>query len=236
MTLLLAADTSTSINTVAITRDTTLLAEASVHNQRMHAERLIATVDWLLQESGHTLQNIDVFAVARGPGSFTGLRIGIATWKGFAFGLKKPLIGVSTLDAFARQVPLQTGVVAILLDARMQEVYGALYRADQGKWLRVGEEAVAPVEHFTRLAAELDNQAVFAGDGADQYRDRLLKAMPRAHILDSRAVHPRASMVAAEALHLIAQGAPADGASLSPVYLRQSQAEQHRASKNAGAA
>jgi tRNA threonylcarbamoyladenosine biosynthesis protein TsaB len=236
MTVILAADTSTSLNTVALSREGVLLSEATVNCQRLHAERLISTVDWLLRESGLRLDEVDLFAIAHGPGSFTGLRIGISTWKGFAFGLRKPLIGVSTLDALARQLCTGTGLVCPLLDARMKEVYGALYRCTPEGPQRLMEERVDTAESFAQqVTAQAPAGVLFAGDGAELYRTLLLQLVPGASVLDPLLGHPRAAAVAAEAYRLLQQGAPAVGALVNPVYLRQSQAEQNRARQHNGA-
>lgn len=233
MTTVLAADTSTSINTVAVCRDGALLAETVVQCGRLHAERLIDTVDWVLGEAGMVLSGIDLLAVTVGPGSFTGLRIGAATWKGLAFSADRPLIGVPTLDAMVVPGPYADMLVCPLLDARMQEIYGAVYRFSAGERERLTPDRVCPVEAL--LEGAPCGPMLFLGDGASVYRDRIVAVRPDARFAPGCHAVPRASCVADEALRLHAAGACSDPAALSPVYLRQSQAETNRALRNAGA-
>ena len=223
--LVLAADTATSVNTVALCDDDRLLAESIAESGRRHSERLMATVDWVLQEAGHTLADVELLAISRGPGSFTGLRVGVSAWKGLAFGRTLPLIGVPTLDAMARLVPLYEGSLCTVLDARMHEVFGAVYRAGGERAEKAGPDRVCPIED---LVAVTEPGTLFIGDGATLYRDRILAAQPSARFASPSTGMPRASAVAAEALALMSQGASADAEAVEPVYLRLSQAEEAR--------
>jgi tRNA threonylcarbamoyladenosine biosynthesis protein TsaB len=235
MPIILATDTSTSINTVAVCRDGALLAEIVVQSGRRHAERLMALTATVLQEAGLTLRDVDALAVSIGPGSFTGLRIGVSAWKGLALGAQKPLVAVPTLDAMARLVSVADGWVCPLTDARMKEVYGAVYQVVAGERTCVIPPCVCPVEdvlaHLPR-----DIAPCFLGDGAYLYRDRIIAAHPGARFLDPSLAAPRASAVAAEAEAMLAAGTPTTAALVSPVYLRPSQAEQLAAGRAAQAA
>ena len=115
--LLLAIDTSSPVLSVAVVDGTHVLAETYVECERKHSERLLRTVEWVLDEAGHGLSDIEGYAVGSGPGSFTGLRIGIAACKGFALAEQKPLIGVPTLPVLASAARLRDGLVCPLLDA-----------------------------------------------------------------------------------------------------------------------
>ena len=240
MPIILAADTSTTSNSVALCRDTIVLAEATVQGGRRHSERLIPTIDWLLGETGLGLSDIDLLAVSIGPGSFTGLRIGAATWKGLALANHLPLIGVPTLDAMTRLSAFPpSGYLAVVLDARMKEVFAAVYRYEKGLRQTVVEACVCPPN---TLIARLETLPDFAtsdlglvGDGAVLYRDIFLGQWPDATIADPGLGVPRASAVAQEALALRAAGVSEDGAQVEPVYLRKSQAEVNRDKKLASA-
>ena len=146
MPVILAADTSTATNSVAICRGDAVLAETIIEGGRRHSERLIPTVDWLLGEAGIALSDIELLAISLGPGSFTGLRIGAAMWKGLALANGLPLIGVPTLDAMTRLSPFSPkGYVAAILDARMKEVFASVYRYVDGERQCVIEaSALAP--------------------------------------------------------------------------------------------
>ena len=223
--VILAADTTTEVNTVALTRDDELLAETVVHCRRKHSERLIDTVDWLLKECDHSNSDVDLLAISHGPGSFTGLRIGAATWKGLAFALDKPLIGVPTLDALARLAPIYDGTLLVALDARMGEVFGAFYSIHSGKKEKMGNDLVLPM---TALIANQEGPLFCMGDGAWLYRNHILEYVPEAVILSPWQSVPRASAVAIEAYHMQQQGVDMDAARMSPIYLRKSQAEANR--------
>jgi len=227
---ILAADTSTSINTVAVCDDDRILAETTVECGRSHSERLINTVDWVLSESGQKIEDMDALAVSIGPGSFTGVRVGVATWKGLALGSRRPLAAVPTLDAMTRLGAFRDGLVCPLLDARMGEVFGAVYRFRDGIREKVTADRVCQVE---AILVEIDEEATFLGNGADMYRERILARRPGAAFAALICSVPRASAVAVEARALIDQGACTDPAVVSPVYLRQSQAEINRARREA---
>lgn len=227
MTLILAADTSTNINTVGLCRDGQILVETVADSGRVHAERLLPTVDWVLSEAGFSLHQVDLLAVSAGPGSFTGLRIGVAAWKGLAFGVGKPLIAVPTLDALSRLGANSGGLVCPFLDARMGEVYGAIYRYHRGVREKMVPDRVCRVED---LVLDLpDGPTWFLGDGAALYRERILSMRGDAMFAPASQSVPHASAVAAEALELLSRGAAMDPALAEPVYLRESQAETNRA-------
>ncbi len=222
---ILAADTSTTLNTVALCEDSRPVAESTVDCGRSHAERLLSTVDWLLKEAGAVLDDVDLFAVSCGPGSFTGLRVGVATFKGLALAQRRPLIAVPTLDALARLIPADSGLVCPMLDAKMKEVFSAAFRFRHGARTKVMADRVCPVQS---VLEDLDGPALFVGDGAVLYRDAILERMPDARILDWPQFGPRASAIAAEAVDLLGLGAETNAALAAPVYLRKSQAEENR--------
>lgn len=233
MPLVLAAETSTAINSVAILRDDALLAEAVIDGRRLHSERLLPTVDWLLGEAGLTLRDIELLAVSTGPGSFTGLRIGAATWKGLALANELPLVAVPTLDAMTRLCPCApASCLAVILDARMKEVFAAVYRFEGGRRVKVIADQACSIETLLDQIGQLDGfdaaGLTCMGDGVDLYRSAIAERFPRAALAAPAQGAPRASAVALEALALQAAGACTDAALVSPVYLRKSQAEINR--------
>ncbi|MBX3176404.1 MAG: tRNA (adenosine(37)-N6)-threonylcarbamoyltransferase complex dimerization subunit type 1 TsaB [Candidatus Hydrogenedentes bacterium] len=233
MPLILAADTSTAIYSIALCRDDALLAEAVIDGRRLHSERLLPSLQWLLGEAGLTLADVELLAIAIGPGSFTGLRIGAATWKGLALANDLPLVGVPTLDAMARLSPAPPrGCQAVLLDARMKEVFCAAYRFDGPERVKVLADRVCGVPAFLdalEAAPGFDPAEVsLLGDGAQLYREALAARWPEAVFAAPAQGAPRASAVALEALDLHARGASGDAGLVNPVYLRKSQAEVNR--------
>lgn len=224
--LLLAADTSTSINTVALCSEDRVLAESTVEAGRRHSERLLDTVQWLLSEAQAILEDVDGYAISVGPGSFTGLRVGVATFKGLASGTRKPLVGVPTLDAMSRLVAVDSGTVCPVLDARMKEVFAAAFVYSDGERTKPIEDRVCAIEAFVE---QVPAPALFVGPGATLYAERIAAVMPEARFAPALHNMPRASAVAAEAFQRIAQGYPGNAAAVAPVYLRKSQAELNRA-------
>ena len=223
MTLILAADTSTDVNTIALCdceegASAAIRAESVVQCARRHAERIIETVNWVLAQGEAALEEVGLLAISTGPGSFTGLRIGVATWKGLAYAAGKPLLGVSTLDALARAAGRHDGLVCPMIDAKMGEVFGAVHHYDAGRRETLVPEQAATVED---VLATVKGSVYFIGDGAARYRERIQAVLPEAVFAPSWASVPRASAVAAEAANLAASGADTDAAAVSPVYLRK---------------
>jgi len=232
MSLILAGDTTTTVNTVALCAEDAILAETVVDCNRLHSERLIATVDWVLKEAGKGLGDVTALAMSTGPGSFTGLRIGAATWKGFALTHGLPLVAVPTLDAMTRLGVYHRGCVCPMLDARMKEVFGAWYRFEDGTRTKLTEDRVCAVEALLDECPVGATEPCFLlGDGTVVYRERIEARAPKAVFAPPLCNVPRASAVAAEAFALLAQDAPTDANLVSPVYLRKSQAEINRERK-----
>ncbi len=242
-TILLAADTSTSILAVGLCQgqsraesgqETLVLAESTVECRRKHSERLLATVEWVLAEAGVGFESVDGLAITTGPGSFTGLRIGIAAWKGLAFSRNLPLVAVPTLDALSRVVPVRNGLVCPLLDARMKEVFAGAYRFSGGQREMVLPARAESIESFLDSLDPMvtaGESMLFLGDGARLCRSQITARFPDAWFAPGTQDGPRAGAVAEEAFALLAAGQPADAALAAPVYLRQSQAEMVRSQK-----
>ena len=215
----LAVETSTRAGGVALVEGERLVAEYLLDVSVTHSERLLATIDHVLGDAGWTPRDVQGLAVAVGPGSFTGLRVGIGTVKGLALALGVPVAAVPTLDAMAAALPWASLPVCPVLHARRNEVYAAMYRWD-GEGVRRESEylALAPAELAARLAAP----TLLLGDGADAVHS------PHArHAPPPRRV-PSPACVAVLGRARLALGETVDAASLSPFYLRPSEAELRR--------
>ncbi len=184
----------------------------------------------VLGQAGLDLKGLDALAISIGPGSFTGLRIGAATWKGLALGAGLPLVAVPTLDAMTRLGAFRDSLVCPLLDAKMGEVFGAVYRFVQGRRTRMTPDQVCAVED---LIGGIEDDILLLGDGAVRYRERIETSVPWADFVDELCSMPRASAVAMEGLMLLEHGTCTDPARVAPVYLRKAQAEENRARANA---
>ncbi|MBI5409946.1 MAG: tRNA (adenosine(37)-N6)-threonylcarbamoyltransferase complex dimerization subunit type 1 TsaB [Nitrospirae bacterium] len=223
---ILAVETATIAGSVAILDDNRgLIGEVRVDIKVAHAERLMPSIVWLLKSSGISIKEIDAFAVSIGPGSFTGLRIGLSTVKGFAYATGKPVVPVPTLDAFARTLPSCSYMICPMLDARKNEVYAGLYKWEGGHCRKIlPEAAISPVE----LLEQIDEPTVFTGEGAAIYRKLISDVMKdNAVFAPASRMSPSASTVAELAVEIIRQGIFTDPISLTPFYIRRSEAEIH---------
>jgi tRNA threonylcarbamoyladenosine biosynthesis protein TsaB len=215
----LALETSTLAGGVALVDGERVIGEYLLDVRVTHSERLMPAIDRLLTDAGWTVADLDGLAVAVGPGSFTGLRIGLSTAKGLAWARGIPLAAVPTLDAMAASLPFSGWPVCPVLDARKGEVYCSLYRWDGMAMSRQWDYlALAPDE----LAARLGEPTVLLGDGAAGVVSRHVRLAPPHRRL------PSAAAVAVLGLARFRAGETVSAAELSPLYLRPSQAELKR--------
>jgi tRNA threonylcarbamoyladenosine biosynthesis protein TsaB len=218
----LAIDTSTLAGGVALLDDDRLVAEYVLDVSLTHSERLLAAIDRTIADAGLGPRDLDVLAVAIGPGSFTGLRIAISTVKGLAYALGAPIAAVPTLDAMAAALPFAAHLVCPVLGARRNEVYAGLYRWDGGGMQRVWDEvALAPADLSERLEA-LEAPVIVIGDGAATITARSARLAP-----PPRRV-PSPACVGALGLARARRGETVGAADLAPLYLRPSEAELRR--------
>ena len=226
--LLLAFETSAKAGSVALMQDGKLLGESYQNTGLTHSQTLMVMAQQLLEGCGYTPRDVQAVAVAAGPGSFTGVRIGVAAAKGFAWGGELPCYGVSTLEAMALQLGIWQGYILPVMDARRQQVYNALFCAQDGKLQRLCEDRAISLEDLAEEIKNLSGPVFLVGDGSQLCYNTLKDAAPALVMPPEHRMHQRASGVALAALAKIAAGDPGDGAALQPNYLRLSQAERER--------
>ncbi len=232
--LILALDSTALSASVALCEDEGLLAEFTINTGHTHSETLLPMVEAALGVTGHTVDEIELFACTAGPGSFTGVRIGAATLKGLAFGRGKPCIGVSTLESLALNGSMQAGILCPVMNARRQQVYNALFLSDGETLTRLSDDRpLAITELGEELLREYPDCTVYLmGDGAQLVLDALSERLgERLCILPERLIHQSGYHTAQLALRLHREGVRTTDAELAPVYLRPSQAERMRAEK-----
>ncbi|HSA94933.1 MAG TPA: tRNA (adenosine(37)-N6)-threonylcarbamoyltransferase complex dimerization subunit type 1 TsaB [Acidobacteriota bacterium] len=223
--LVLAIDTTTPSGSVALLEDEALLGEVDVESAATHSARLLRAVDFLLGAHGRDIKDVEAFAVAAGPGSFTGIRIGLGAAKALAFASGKPVAPVSTLVALATKLTADgTRLAAPLLDAKKGEIYAALFEAGRsGLKEIIPQGAYGPDEFFARLPAR--RVIAFAGSGVAAYRAKLLP-----YVRDKARFPRRTPFIAAEVgrigRSLVLEGRAVGAAALEPIYFRRSQAEE----------
>ena len=229
--LILAFETSAKAAGVALHDGTKLLAEAYQNTGLTHSQTLMVMAEDLLKQCGLTAGDVTHIAVAAGPGSFTGVRIGVAAAKGFAWGAQLPCCGVSTLEAMARGLGVYEGVVCACMDARRNQVYNGLFRAEKGVLAPICEDrAIALADLKTELQA-LDGPIYLVGDGAMLTHKTLSAEIPNLILPPEHRLHQRGAGVALAALEKINAGQTCDAATLEPNYLRLSQAEREKLEK-----
>lgn len=220
---ILGIETSTKTGSVAVVSEDAVIAQYSLNIEVTHSERLMATVDRVLKDTGMAMSHIDGFALAIGPGSFTGLRIGLSTVKGLALATGKPVAAVPTLKALAWNLPYSAYPICPLLDARKNEVYAALYAFDGPALAQVMPERVIAL---SRLAEQIKEKTVFTGEASHLFRAEIMKIFgDRALFTPRAAVLPSAAAIAEIGLGMIKNGEQADPDSLTPMYIRRPEAE-----------
>ena len=229
--LILAFETSAKAASVALLDDKKLLGESYQNTGLTHSQTLMVMAEDLLKQCGKTVSDVTAVAVAEGPGSFTGVRIGVAAAKGFAWGRDLPCYGVSTLEAMAESLGVWQGYVCPCMDARRSQVYNALFYVNQGKIQRIAEDRAIALTDLGEELKNLEDPIFLVGDGAVLYYNTLSKDVPGLVLPPEHRQHQRAVGVALLAAKKIAAGEPGDGNALNPNYLRLSQAERERMEK-----
>lgn len=226
---LLTLQTATAGGGVALTQGEQLVGELSLNVRQTPAAWLLNAVDTLLVNAGWSLAELDGFGVVSGPGAFTGLRVGMATVKGLAIAVNRPVAAVSSLECLALQVPFSALPLCTMLDARKQEVYAALFAWENGRIRSLAEEVVVPPEVFLEKCSA---ETVFVGSGATVYRTLITRALgPRAHFLPGLFDLPRAGLAAQLVLKEWQAGRMQAAEQVQPRYIRPSEAELNQADR-----
>ena len=229
--LILAFETSAKAASVALTENGKLLGESYQNTGLTHSQTLMVMAEDLLKQCGKTVADVTAVAVAEGPGSFTGVRIGVAAAKGFAWGRELPCYGVSTLEAMAETLGIWQGYVCPCMDARRSQVYNALFHVDCGKITRILEDRAISLRDLGEDLQKLTEPVFLVGDGSNLCYNTLLERVPNLVLPKPHRMHQRAVGVGLVAAAMAARGETGDGAALAPNYLRLSQAERERLEK-----
>jgi tRNA threonylcarbamoyl adenosine modification protein YeaZ len=213
---LLAIETSTRQLGVAVVGESGVVSSFELLADYPHAVELPGAVDRTVKAAGLKLEQLEGVAIDIGPGSFTGLRIGLAFAKALVYRWKKPIIGVSSLDVLAANVAAAPGLVCPVLDARQKNVYLARYRIEQGRLNRQSDWMLGPVDDMISTVAE---PALFLGDGAQVYKERIMAKCPQPSFAAPEMSWPRAATVGRLAYERFQQGQTDDPATIVPLYL-----------------
>ena len=223
--IILAIESSALTASVAVYDSDRLLGEYTVNNGNTHSETLLPMVESLLGFLNLSVSDVELFAVSAGPGSFTGIRIGVATLKGLAFGSGKPCVGVSTLEAMAYRLQAPNGLICPVMNARRKQVYTALFREQNGELLRLMPDSAIAIEELDKILSQYNEPVYLIGDGYT------LAVQNLTHALGYTPEHLRcqsAASVAKAAWKLYQAGQAQTDKEIKPVYLRPCQAERER--------
>lgn len=230
---ILALDSTAVAASVALCEDEQLLGEYTIQNGNTHSETLLPMVESILRLFDLTPNDVDLFAASAGPGSFTGVRIGAATLKGLAFETNKPCIGVSTLEALARNLDVVNGIVCPVMNARRRQVYTAIFRMENGVMTRLLPDSALPLTELNELLRGYSDPIYLVGDGYEISAEALTVPLTKT---PERLRHQSAYSVAQVAREAYEAGVRTTDCEMVPTYLRPSQAERERAEreKNTG--
>ena len=229
--LLLAFETSAKAASAALFADAKLLGESYQNTGLTHSQTLMIMAENLLKQCGYAPQDVTAVAVAQGPGSFTGVRIGVAAAKGFAWGADIPCCGVSTLEAMALGLGAYEGLICPVMDAQRSQVYNALFYVNQGVVTRAAPDRAIALEDLKKELKNVEKPIFLVGDGSNLCYNTLREDVPGLVLPPEHRLHQRAVGVGLAAIAKMAAGGECSGAALTPNYLRLSQAERERMEK-----
>lgn len=226
---ILGIDSSGLVASAAIADEKNIIAEFTVNNKQTHSQTLLPMIEKVVDMSGIELEQIDAIAIAAGPGSFTGLRIGSATAKGIGLALKKPVVSVPTLEGLAYRVSVFDGIICPIMDARRNQVYTGIYKMDKGNLVCLSEQKAVDIHEIMEELEKYDEKVIFLGDGVEVQRETIEKEFKKEYCFAP--IHLSKQSAAAVAVLgdiYFNQGKAEDAAEHKPIYLRKSQAERER--------
>lgn len=223
---ILSLDSSSESASIAILEEDKLLGEMTFNYKKQHSVILMPMIDTLLHNLSMNIDDIDGFVVSKGPGSFTGLRIGMATIKGLSLGTDKPFIGVSSLDALAYNLFEIEGIVCPVMDALRNNVYTCLYTYEKGELKVISDYMAVSIEDLANLLNSYDKKVYFIGDATYKYKSLLQSKVNNCTFAPSHLNLARASSLGEIGLKKMQLGFKDDLNNSAPIYLRKSQAER----------
>lgn len=223
--IILSIDSSSPVATAALIKDDELLGEYLINHKREHSVILMPMIQNLLSDHDIKISDIDGFVVSKGPGSFTGLRIGMATIKGLSFGTNKPYISISSLDALAYSLVNFKGIICPIMDALRDSVYTALYESDSNLLKRVTDYDALSLNELVELINSTNKDVIFVGDGVYKHKDFLINNIKNARFAPTHLNIIRASSLGEVGMNLLKDGIN-DNSDSAPMYIKKPQAER----------
>ncbi len=224
--LILAVESSAAPSSCALLRDGVIIADMRTNVKLTHSQTLMPMVEKMLKITNTDVGDIDVFAVSHGPGSFTGIRIGIAAVKGMALSYSKPCVGLSTLEVIANNIPYFGGIICSVMDARREQVYSALFEYKGDKLVRLTNDRAISIDDLGQEIENLKRPCILVGDGAELCYNKLEKKYNNLIIAPANLRYQNAAAAAQLASDYYNRGEIVSAAALNPVYLRLPQAQR----------
>ncbi|MGH4051836.1 MAG: tRNA (adenosine(37)-N6)-threonylcarbamoyltransferase complex dimerization subunit type 1 TsaB [Clostridium sp.] len=223
---ILSLDTATQAATCAILDDNKVLGEITFNFKKQHSQILMPMIDDLFKNTKMNIDDIDAFVASKGPGSFTGLRIGMATVKGLSQGCQKPFVTVSTLDSLAYNLAYTNGIICPILDALRDNVYTALYNFDNNELNQTLDYVNISIDELINILKDKDCNITFVGDGVPKFKEKLITNLPNISFAPAHLNLAKASSLGELGLKLLYSGVTDDIYGAIPIYLRKPQAER----------
>lgn len=231
---LIVLDSSGLVASVAIMEDDTLIGEYTINYKKTHSQTLLPMLDEVVNMTETDLESVDAIAIAKGPGSFTGLRIGSATAKGLGLALKKPIVSVPTVEALAYNLYESNGYICPIMDARRNQVYTGIYQWKDGVFTVVEDQCARSIDETIDAINQLGEHVIFLGDGVPVFKDRIKEqATVSVSFAPAHLNRQRAGAVGSLAMEYYRAGKIERAEDHQPEYLRKSQAEREREERNA---
>ncbi|MBS5884796.1 MAG: tRNA (adenosine(37)-N6)-threonylcarbamoyltransferase complex dimerization subunit type 1 TsaB [Clostridium sp.] len=223
--IVLSIDSASKVATAALLDENNLIAEYTLNNKMEHSTLIMDMVDKLLKDSNLSIDDIDGFVVSKGPGSFTGLRIGMATIKGLSFGSNKPYISISSLDALAYSLISFDGIICPIMDALRDSVYTCLYKNNNGNLGKLTDYSALDLDELIEVLKEKGEKVIFTGDGLTKHKEYLSTNLPNACFAPNHLSIIRASSLGDLGVKLLLDNV-SDELNSSPFYLKKPQAQR----------
>ncbi|AWI07103.1 tRNA (adenosine(37)-N6)-threonylcarbamoyltransferase complex dimerization subunit type 1 TsaB [Clostridium drakei] len=223
---ILSLDSATEAATCAVIEDNRLLGEITFNYKKQHSILMMPMIDKLLKNLKIDINSLDGFVVSKGPGSFTGLRIGVSTIKGLSQGTDKPFVSVSSLDALAYNLAYTGGTICPIIDALRNNVYTALYNFVDNKLQRVSDYMIISIDDLISTMNEQNVKVCFIGDAIYKFKEKLTNNIKNVNFAPAHLNVVKASSLGEIGLNLLNSGIKDDLYTFSPLYIRKSQAER----------
>ncbi|KOF57050.1 MULTISPECIES: tRNA (adenosine(37)-N6)-threonylcarbamoyltransferase complex dimerization subunit type 1 TsaB [Clostridium] len=228
---LLAIDSATEAASCAVMDDNKLLGEITFNYKKQHSVIIMNIIDYLLKNLKISIDDLDGFVVSKGPGSFTGLRIGMAVVKGLSEGSKKPFVSISSLDTMAYSLAYTSGIICPIIDALRNNVYTAIYKFENTNFNKISDYMAISVDDLIKVLKDYNLPVTFIGDAVPKFKETFEAELNKVNFAPGHLNLVKASGLCELGMNLMREGKFDNPLSSAPIYLRKSQAEREYESR-----